>query len=54
MVTFAAAYTIVWLAVVLYVARLTADQHRLRAKIESLRTSRDGLERRCETTSRAA
>ena len=54
MVAFGAAYMIVWLAVVLYVARLTVHQRRLRDKVERLRASSDMPASGCETTSRAA
>jgi CcmD family protein len=54
MVAFGAAYMIVWLAVVLYVARLTVHQRRLRDKVERLRAPSDKPASGCETTSRAA
>ena len=38
MTTLAVTYLIVWLAVVLYVARLRARQNRLREQIEAIQT----------------
>lgn len=43
MATFVAAYLVIWLAVVLYVARLGAGQRRLQRDLEALKS---GLKQR--------
>ncbi len=39
--TFVTAYAVVWLAVVLYVARLGAEQRRIRQALEALESRRE-------------
>jgi len=54
MLSFAVAYLIVLLAVVLYVARLGIGQRRLTRELESLRTGEGALARDHQPTIRAA
>ncbi len=52
--TFVAGYTIVWLAVVLYVGRLGRRQQRLRREIEILRSAWPSPDGQQEPPARAA
>jgi CcmD family protein len=52
--TFVAGYLIVWLAVVVYVARLGRRQRQLRAQLEALQSAWQTQEDRGEARSKAA
>ena len=54
MTTFAIAYMVVWLAVVLYLARMGSCQRQLAARIESLRTQLEEPSREQKPKSKAA
>jgi CcmD family protein len=54
MTTFAVAYVVVWLAVVLYIACLARGQRQLTARIESLRAQLEASRHERQPDSRAA
>ena len=51
MTTFAIAYLVVWIAVVLYIARMDIHQRLLSGKIESLCTQPDTMDNQQKSTS---
>ena len=54
MTMFAVAYVVVWLAVVLYIARLAGSQRGLMVKIEALRSRLETSNQKKEPRSKAA